>query len=61
MNKFDICGVKNRSCFNCPYQDTNYCPYEADTPHLWIWWTSIKLTTIVAGPIVIFLLLIKAL
>lgn len=60
ISKFDICGKKDRTCFNCPYQDTAYCPYEADTPHGWILWTSIKLAAIPSAIIVGILVLIKA-
>ena len=60
-SKFDICGTKDRTCFNCPYQDTAYCVFDRDTPHGWIWWTSIKLAAIPAVIIVAILALIGAL
>lgn len=61
ISKFDICGDKNRNCFNCPYQDTAYCVFDRDTPHSWIWWQSIKLTAIVSIPIIALLLIFKIL
>lgn len=40
-------------CMHCPYQDTNYCPYEADTPHLKIFLLSIALTLPITIPLIL--------
>lgn len=46
----DLCS--ENGCMHCPYQDTNYCPYETGTP------TSALIAVLVFVLLILFLPLI---
>ena len=48
----DICHPSG--CYACHLQDTNYCPYEADFPHLQVFLISVAISLVICSPLIIF-------